>query len=170
MYTRRRASLVIGLVLLSTLIIQAGIFMEIDGIAGESSDGNHTGWVDVDSLTHGVMWGGGQSAHSPVTVTYTMDKTAPIMNMYACTQNTIDYVVIELTQPGDTSKMVYRVRMENVTVSGTSTSTQTNGALEVALSFDFDRIRWSYQEYDISGSPGALEEYGWIVSTNCPWN
>ncbi len=150
------------------LICAGAIFMQIDGIAGESIDSNHHDWIDVTNFSHHVTWGGGQSVHGPLVVEFTMDKSAPTLNIRACDQHNIAQLKLDVTQDGDTSKWIYQLELYDVKVQSVSTSGDT-GAPQVNAEFSFGRIRWKYRTYDSGGMPAGDVEAGWNVTNNVSW-
>lgn len=151
------------------LIVSAAMFLQVDGIPGESTDGNHINWIAVSNFSHGVVAGTPEATHYELTVTYKMDKSAPTLNIRACDQMNISSVKLETTQDADTSKWIYQVNLEDAVVSSVTTMNQNDGVIMVSVSFLYDRIQWRYQTYTPGGSPNGVVECGWNVATNAAW-
>ncbi len=73
------------------------IFCKIDGIAGESTDANHAGEMELMSFSHGISQprsaaastAGGATAgrcnHTDFSFAKTMDSSSPVLNSTCCT-------------------------------------------------------------------------------------
>lgn len=145
----------------------AGLFLWVDGIAGECADINHMNWIELDTFSHGAVWGGTSAAHEPLIVTYVIDKSIPVFNIRACDNLLIPSLILELTQSGDTAKAVYKVTLwdahvRSVEVRGDNTA----GGQTATVAFDFGRIEWRYIPYDGSGNPLTHVTAGWNVTNN----
>lgn len=87
------------------------IFLQVPGVTGDSSDKNHSGWIDVDSM----QWGSGRQISSAtstrgdressnaiitdLTLFKKMDKSTPYIFLKSCCGRA-DQLIIELTKTG----------------------------------------------------------------------
>src|SRR5581483_12213946 len=81
-------------------------FLKIDGIKGPSPDGDHSGWIELISLSHGLsqqgsfgkdgqLTGGTVDVHE-FSVTKELDIASPLINEKCCTGDAIKEVIVEL--------------------------------------------------------------------------
>lgn len=165
---KTRWSLASGVLIVLMPVLSLGdLFLFVPGAPGESMDANHMDWIEVSSFGHGVNWDGSQASHQNLTVTYTMDKSVPVVNIRACDHQSLTNVVLELTHSGDTSELVYRVKLWDAHVTGVSVSgTGATTGQTVSVTFDFGRIEWKYIPYDQGGAPLSAFTAGWNVTNN----
>jgi len=157
------------------------IFMKITGITGESSDSNHKGWMDVDSLQWGVnrlitsstsTANDRESANaviSDLTFTRGMDSSTPSIFIDACCGNGKD-VEIHLTKTGSGSGadvfMQYTLKNALISeyhVSGDSQSTE-RPTENVTLSFIDVEVK--YIPHDEDGKALSAIAVGFDTATN----
>jgi type VI secretion system secreted protein Hcp len=154
------------------------LYMEIEGIPGESTDAKHGEWIDVLAFSHGVSQPGGgattsrtteRSRHEDFTVTKELDKSSPKLALACCNGMHIPEVVIEVCR-ADTGEKYMRYILNDVIVASVSQDGSSQGAEgkpmeEVSLSYG--KISWSYTEMDpMTGkAKGNVEAY-WDLETN----
>jgi type VI secretion system secreted protein Hcp len=172
---------------------QVDIFMSVGGspaamgtnpqtkpqLAGESSDAQYLEWIPLLSAQVGVgrgvgLSGGTVSTSNPslseVTITKLTDRTTPSLYTLACgaaatVSQPIDYVTIDFRKTG-TSQVFYRMQLQDVYLSGVSTSGGTNSAPSESLSLFYTRISWSYVPYDVNGKSQSAITKGWDLTKN----
>ena len=153
------------------------IFLNIDGIAGESLDSKHDQWIDVISYNHGISQSPtttttrttGRSAHEDFTIVKELDKASPKLALSCCKGEHITEVVIEVCR-ADTSDKYMRYILTDVIVASISQngSSQGEDARPVEeISLRYGRIDWSYTEIDpmTSKAKGNVEAY-WDLETD----
>jgi len=154
------------------------IFLNVDGIPGESLDAKHDEWIDVISFSHGISQPTSastttrtaeRSTHEDFTIVKELDKSSPKLALACCNGDHITEVIIEVCRV-DTSDKYMRYTLTDVIVSSISQNGSSQG--EVArpieeISLRYGRIDWSYTEIDpvTSKSKGNVEAY-WDVETN----
>ena len=143
------------------------IFMQITGIKGESSDKNHKGWMDIDSVQWGVnrqitsatsTMNDRESSNaviSDLTFTRNMDSATPSLFMDACCGKGKD-VVIHLTKTGTGSgaDIYMEYTLKNALISDyhvNSTAQDTNRPME-QITLSFVEIEVRYTAYDEDGA------------------
>lgn len=154
------------------------IFLNVDGISGESLDAKHPDWIDVISFSHGISQpssGTGisrtaeRSTHEDFIITKELDKSSPKLALACCNGGHITEVIIEVCR-ADTSEKYMRYTLTDVIVASIS----QNGASQDAearpieeVSLRYGRIDWSYTEIDpMTGKPKGNVEAYWDVETN----
>jgi len=154
------------------------IFLNVDGIPGESFDAKHDEWIDVISFSHGISQpssGTGisrtaeRSTHEDFVVTKELDKSSPKLALACCNGNHITEVVIEVCR-ADTSDRYMRYTLTDVIVASISQngSSQGGDARPIEeVSLRYGRIDWSYTEMDpmTSKPKGDVDAY-WDIETN----
>jgi len=154
------------------------LFLQVDGIPGESTDAKHDDWIDVLSFSHGISQPTGvsvttrtteRSKHEDFIITKELDKASPKLALACCNGQHILEVVIEVCR-ADTSEKYMLYTLTDVIVASISQNGASQGAEAKPIeevSLRYGRIDWSYTETDpMTGKPkGNVESY-WDVETN----
>lgn len=152
------------------------MFLEIDGVNGESTDSAHTDWVDVQSFSHSVTapnatnsglsrLTAGAAVHSALQITKYIDKATPILNLYCCAGRHITEVKLELCHVVGGKACFYKITLKDVLVTGVSVAGDTDGIPTETVHFTYGEIQWRYTPTDPgTGNPtGAAISTGWSV-------
>lgn len=152
------------------------IYLEIEGIPGESSDLSHEGWIEVDGFTsviqaEGVSRPARQPAASvPVTGEIGFrkysDKASPKLAEAVCKGTFFPKVRFEFVTPGPEHARYYRVELEQVWMTSYSLSGGDESRPSEQLSLGFERGRWVYTEFTGSGKPLANQQLVWDFLRN----
>jgi len=153
------------------------IFLNVDGIPGESLDTKHDDWIDVLSFSHGISQPTSssttrtteRSTHGNFVITKELDKSSPKLALASCNGKHISEVIIEVCR-ADTSDKYMRYTLTDVIVASISQNGSSQGAVArpiEEISLRYGRIDWSYTEVDpmTSKPKGNVEAY-WDVETN----
>lgn len=157
------------------------IFMNYEGIEGESADQNHKGWMDVESVQWGVTrritsatstQNDRESSNAEISdlvVTRRMDSATPRLFTEACCGNGKD-VIIHLTKTGaGTGADVY---MEYTLKNALLSNYQVNAAAQdevrptEVLTLSFGDVEVKYTPYDQDGRAEAAIAVGFDTATN----
>lgn len=126
------------------------MFLEIDGIPGESTAPAHTGTIDILSWN----WGISQTASvGTVSVIKRIDKATPLL-FQDCTDGTvIPLATVYLTRQDGQTYLEYDLR--SVIVSSISHGGDVNGdgLPDETLELSFDGVKLTYTQYDATGKP-----------------
>lgn len=155
------------------------MFLDIDGVPGESTDAAHKEWIDILSFSWGETNPAGSATGSTgdrttercncrdFSIVKTLDKASPKLALYCCNGKHLPEVTLEICR-ADGDKVKYMeytltdVIVSSVNVAGTA-GTEELPVEEVT--FTYARIHWTYTEYDhATGKPkGNIEAYWDIV-------
>lgn len=131
----------------------ANIFLNVDGIKGESTDAKHKDEIEVISYswgvsqTAGLIFGGGAGAgkakFNEFVITKKLDKSSPKLMLTVATGKHIKRVVITLRKAGEKPLEYLKITLEDVLVSSFNES--SNGELPTeSLSFNYGKIKYEY--------------------------
>jgi type VI secretion system secreted protein Hcp len=171
---------------------QVDIFMSIGGtpsamgtnpqttplLPGDSVDAQYPKWISLMSVQMGVgrsigLSGGTVSTSSPslseITISKLTDSTTPSLFVLCCggtatVSQPINSVTIDFRKSG-TSQVFYRLQLQNVYISGASTSGGSDVPSE-SLSLFYTRISWSYVVFDQTGKTQSTVTKRWDVTKN----
>ncbi len=157
-------------------------FLKIDGIPGESTDDQHSDWIEVLSYKWGVSQpasgsassSGGASAEradfQDFTIVKALDKASPKLALACANGQHIREVKLELCRAGGDKVKYMEYKMSNCMVTsvrpgGASQGTETLPQEEV--SFNYGKIEWTYtQQQRSDGTGGGNVAAGWDLETN----
>jgi type VI secretion system Hcp family effector len=145
------------------------IFIQFDGISGESIDASHVNWINVDSFEFLLMSSGsgvgtsrsrGEIIANDILFTKKVDKSTPKLMESLATGSVISEATIELTDIG-TKKTYYKYELTNVIVTSIQSSGDTGGTPIDVVTINFEEIKVAYTEIDFDGSPKGTIEWTW---------
>ena len=157
------------------------IFMQYDGIVGESSDSGHKSWMDVESIS----WGVGRQINSPTStqgdressnavisdlqVTRFMDSATPKLFIESCC-GTGKQVKIHLTKTGTGGGadvfMEYTLKNALISDYSVSAGSQDNHRPSETVTISFVDVEVKYTPYDEDGTAQAAIAVGYDTATN----
>ena len=155
------------------------VYLQIDGIKGESKDDKHKDWIECSS----VHWSmsqpksatsstcGGHTAEraefSDVNLTKAADLASPILAQHCAMGKTIPKVVIEFMRAdGGTTVKYYEVVLENVIIAMCAQGVSPGDVMQEQLGLKFGKVTWKYCQQKIAGGAGDNTAGGWDLSTN----
>lgn len=156
------------------------VYLQIDGIKGESADSTHQGWIELTSASWGVIQprsatastAGGHTAerceHRSLALTKLADLSSPIL-MQACSMGkTIPRAKLEFMRADSDGKPVkyYEVELENVLISSMDQAVHDGTILHDAIGLRFSKVKWKYTQQKIGGGASGNTSGGWDLATN----
>lgn len=173
--------------IISLLIIpysaQAAIdmFLQLDGISGESQDAVYQGSIEVIGFTEGlstvstINTGGGAGGSKPVlqdiNITKYLDRSSPVLRQMLTEGSPIKNATLIVRSGGVTGKrfVFFQIDMTNVIL--TSVSTGGTGGVDRLIenvTLNFATIKWTYKPQNPDGSAGGVIVKGWDITSNSP--
>ncbi|MES2118934.1 MAG: type VI secretion system tube protein Hcp [Pseudomonadota bacterium] len=156
------------------------VYLQIDGIKGESNDSAHMGWIEISTANMGVSQpksatsstAGGHTAerceHRSIALTKLADLSTPILMQTCSAGKTIAKAKLEFMRAdgqGDRVKY-YEVELENVLIGSITQAVHQGDILHDSLGLKFSKIKWKYTQQKISGGAGGNTSGGWDLSAN----
>lgn len=154
------------------------MFCKIEGVDGESTDDKHKDWIEILSYGHGVSQPvsgasrtggrtGGRADFQDFTITKTLDKATPDLNLKCCNGAHIPKIEIELCLATEDKHVFMKYELEDVIVSSVSPGGSSGEVRPMeSVSFAYGRIKWEYTPIDQKGKPGAAVDRTWILEEN----
>ncbi len=153
----------------------SNIYLQIDGIKGESTDSEHKDWIEILSFSHGIS--------QPATATGTIRRTnledfvvtkhvdiaSPKLYEACASGKHINKVVTELRRASGGTRVKYlTIEMDQVVVSRVHLNADASDDLpKESVSFNYGTIKWTYtQQNRADGSEGGNATGGWSVLEN----
>ena len=121
-------------------------FMFVPGIPGESTDAQHPNWIEVLSMSQGVSSSRRSVACSDLNIMKSLDQAGPALWAAAAAGQVFPEIHLQVVKvTGDTSAVVYDIKINNAKV----TSTQTSGSSELPI----ESVSFSYQTLTLTFNP-----------------
>ena len=147
----------------------ARVFLELDGIQGESTLVGFENQIELNSFQFGV----GRSASakaapsfSEVTVTKQLDKSSPELMLRTANGSTIASARIRFTQQTAEGQVVFlRYCLTGVRITGFSQSSGGDRPSE-SVSLNYGTIVQSYTQQASGGGQGTVFSSGWNLISN----
>jgi type VI secretion system secreted protein Hcp len=123
------------------------VYLQIDGIKGESQDDAHKGWIECSS----VNWGLSQpkSATSSTAGGHTAER-------------------FEFMRADGDGKPVkyYEVELENVLIAKCQQGVAAGDVMQEHIGLKFSKVKWKYCQQRIAGGAGGNTASGWDLAAN----
>jgi type VI secretion system secreted protein Hcp len=152
------------------------MFLQVDGVKGESADANHSGFIDIQSLSWGASQaasisgggaGAGKVSFSDLTITAPMDSATPTLLKFCSSGKHISKIKVSVCKAGGTQVEHSTIVLSDVLVTGTQfTGTSGGESMSVNYSFQAAKVEHHYWVQGKDGSKGAETQMGWDVKQN----
>ena len=156
------------------------VYLQIDGIKGESTDDRHRDWIECKSVSWELRQprsatastGGGHTAerceHGEIVVAKLADLASPILLQNCSTGRTLPKARIEFMRADGLGERVkyFEIELENVLIGGVSPSIREGNILSEYVALKYSRIKWKYIQQKVAGGSGGNVAGGWDLSAN----
>lgn len=156
------------------------VYIQIDGIKGESSDTVHKDWIECKSVQWEVIQpksatastGGGHTAercqHKDIVITKLADLASPLLLQNCSSGKTIAKTKLEFMRAdgnGDRVKY-FEIELENVLISGVSPRVVEGDILTEEVSLKYSKVKWKYTQQKTGGGAAGNTSGGWDLAAN----
>jgi len=150
------------------------MFLKIEGIEGESQDKDHSGWIEIGSVSYAISapststTSGGATSKaefSDVSISKALDKASPKLAVSAA--NGEHYPIAEINFCDSSSSVCYfKIELRDVIISSYSFSSGGDLPME-SVSLNYNSIKWTYNtlDPDSKDSKGDVTT-GWNIREN----
>ncbi|UGQ44828.1 Hcp family type VI secretion system effector [Massilia endophytica] len=156
------------------------VYLQIDGIKGESADDRHKDWIECKSVSWSVeqprsataSTSGGHTAerceHRDIVISKLADLSSPILLQTCSAGRTIPKARFEFMRADAQGERVkyFEIEVENVLISAVSPGVAEGDILTEEVGFKFSKVRWRYTQQKISGGAGGNTSGGWDLAAN----
>jgi type VI secretion system secreted protein Hcp len=156
------------------------VYLQIDGIKGESQDSKHQGWIECQSVHWGILQpksatastGGGHTAEraelKEVSFTKVADLASPILMQTCAMGKTLARAKFEFMRADGQGEPVkyFEIELENVLIGGIAPGIEPGTILDEHVSLKFSKIKWRYTQQKIGGGAGGSTVGGWDLAAN----
>jgi type VI secretion system secreted protein Hcp len=156
------------------------VYLQIDGIKGESADTTHKDWIECKSVNWHVLQpksatastGGGHTAerteHKDIVLSKLADLATPLLLQNCSSGKTIPKAKFEfLRADGQGDRVKYfEIELENVLISSVAPAVAQGDILTEEVSIKYSQVKWKYTQQKVGGGTGGNTSGGWNLSTN----
>ncbi len=153
------------------------MFLELDGIKGESQDGKHKEKIDVlawswgmsqSGTTHtGSGSGSGKVSVQDLSLTKYVDKASGTLINHACTGKHISKGKLIVRKAGDTPLEYITVDLEDIIVTQVSSGgSGGEDRLTENVTLNFAKVKMEYKIQDAKGAAKTGGQMAWNIATN----
>lgn len=156
------------------------VYLQIDGIKGESTDGSHKDWIECKAVHWQVIQpksatastAGGHTAerceHKDIVITKLADLASPLLLQNCSSGKTIPKAKLEFMRAdgkGDRIKY-FEIELENVLIGGVAPAIVEGDILQENLNLKYSKVKWKYTQQKIAGGSGGNTSGGWDLASN----
>jgi type VI secretion system secreted protein Hcp len=157
------------------------VYLQIEGIKGESRDADHKDWIEATSVHWNVRQpksatastGGGHTAEraelSEISLSKLADLSTPILLQTCSMGKTIPRASLEFFRAdGNGTRVKYfSIEIENVLIGMVRPHLgPDNTYLSEQLNLKFSKVKWTYAHQDIKGGTKGRTVGGWDLASN----
>jgi type VI secretion system secreted protein Hcp len=156
------------------------VYLQIDGIKGESADDKHKDWIECKSVNWEVLQpksatastGGGHTAerceHKEIEISKLADLSSPVLLQTCSSGKTIPKAKLEFMRADGQGERVkyFEIELENVLIGSILPSVEEGNFLNEKVGIKFSKVKWKYTQQKIGGGAGGNTSGGWDLATN----
>ena len=156
------------------------VYVQIDGIKGESQDDKHKDWIECESVNWGLhqprsatsSTGGGHTAErveiEEVTFRKLADLSSPILMQTCAMGKTVPKAKFEFMRADGNGNPIkyFEIELENVLIGAITPGLEAGSILGEHVSLKFSKVKWKYTQQKIGGDDGGSTVGGWDLAAN----
>ena len=156
------------------------VYLQIDGIKGESADDKHKDWIECTSVSWAIhqpksataSTGGGHTAErvqmADILFRKMADLSSPILMQTCSAGKTIPRARFEFMRADGQGERIkyFEIELEHVLIGMVTPSVQPGATLLENVGLKFAKVRWKYTQQKISGGVGGNTAGGWNLASN----
>lgn len=159
----------------------ADIYLQIEGIKGESRDAGHRNWMECQYVDWGVSQSKsavtsssghtvGRCHHHTIMIARLSDLATPILLQTCAMGKTLPKAKIEFMRADGHGQPIryFNVELENVLIAEIYPEVSEGQLMSEYLALAFSKIRWRYTQQKTGGGIAGLTVGGWDLSLNRP--
>jgi type VI secretion system secreted protein Hcp len=156
------------------------VYLQIDGIKGESQDDKHKDWIECKAVAWGVTQpksatastGGGHTAErvemTDISITKLADLATPLLLQTCAAGKTIPKAKFEFMRADGNGERVkyFEVQLTNVLIGAVNPSVTEGDFMHENVGLKFSSIKFMYTQQKIGGGAGGNTSGGWDLASN----
>jgi type VI secretion system secreted protein Hcp len=156
------------------------VYLQIDGIKGESGDETHKDWIECSSVNWAITQprsatastAGGHTAEraelDDITLTKLTDLSSPILMQTCATGRTLAKARLEFLRADGQGQRVkyFEIELENVLIGHIAPAIHPGDILAEHVALKFSKVKWRYTQQKVSGGAGGNTAGGCNLASN----
>ena len=156
------------------------VYLQIDGIKGESADDKHKDWIECKSVNWEVLQpksatastGGGHTAerceHKEIEISKLADLSSPVLLQTCSSGKTNPKATFDFMRADGQGERVkyFEIELENVLIGSISPSVREGDFMAETVGLKFSKVKWKYTQQKIGGGAGGNTSGGWDLASN----
>ena len=156
------------------------VYLQIEGIKGESTDDKHKDWIECQSVAWAVSQpksatastGGGHTAerceHTELHIQKLADLATPLLLQNCSSGKTLPKAKLEFLRADGAGERIkyFEIELENVLIGSVSPAVTEGDILTESLGLKFSKVKWKYTQQKVAGGAGGNTSGGWDLATN----
>lgn len=156
------------------------VYLQIDGIKGESSDDKHRDWIECMAVQWGVTQpksatastGGGHTAerceHQDIMISKMADLSSPVLMQTCSAGKTIPKAKLEFMRADGNGERIkyFEIELENVLIGNVHPQVSEGSFMREDVGLKFSKAKWRYTQQKVGGGAGGNTSGGWDLASN----
>lgn len=156
------------------------VYLQIDGIKGESADDKHKDWIECQAVNWGVIQpksatastGGGHTAerceHEEIELTKLADLASPVLLQTCSSGKTIPKAKFEFMRADGQGERIkyFEIELENVLIGSFKPMVSEGNFMSEKVGLKYSKMKCKYTQQKIGGGAGGNTAGGWNLATN----
>jgi type VI secretion system secreted protein Hcp len=153
------------------------MFLELEGVKGESVDKTHKGKIDIlawswglsnmGTLHHGSGGGAGKASFQDISITKYIDMASPNLMLYCASGKHFAKGKLIVRKAGDTPLEYLTIELDKVMVSAYSTGgSGGEERLTENVTLNFAKVKLEYVTQSEKGGKGTPVAFSWDIAAN----
>lgn len=156
------------------------VYLQIDGIKGESMDEKHRDWIECAAVHWGIKQpksatastAGGHTAEraelSEIVFNKVADIASPILMQTCAAGKTIPKAKFEFMRADGNGQAIkyFEIELENVLIGEIRPGLDPGDFLHEHVGLKFSKVKWRYTQQKIGGGSSGNTAGGWDLATN----
>ncbi|HAV35883.1 MAG TPA: type VI secretion system tube protein Hcp [Massilia sp.] len=156
------------------------VYLQIDGIKGESADDKRKDWIECLSVHWGVVQPRNSSSSSAgghtteraeltdIQIAKLADLSSPILMQTCAVGKTIPKAKLEFMRADGQGERVkyFEIELENILIGHVAPGIESGEILNERVGLKFSKVKWKYTQQKVFGGTGGSTAGGWDCATN----
>lgn len=156
------------------------VYLQIEGIKGESQDDKHKDWIECGAVNWGICQprsasastGGGHTAEraelQEVTFSKEADLSSPILMQTCAMGKTLPKAKFEFMRADGQGTPIkyFEIELDKVLIGAITPGIEAGSILAEQVSLKFSKVTWKYTQQKIGGGASGSTVGGWDLAAN----
>jgi type VI secretion system secreted protein Hcp len=156
------------------------VYLQLEGIKGESADAGHKDWIECEMASWMVTQpksatsssSGGHTAerchHTGIDLRKVTDLSSPLLLQFCAMGKTIPSAKLEFYRADGAGQRVkyMAVELTNIIITDVAPGVFEGEVMSEHVTLGYSKVRWLYTQQKIGGGAKGLIVGGWDLATN----